>query len=111
MDGEKYDDGKPSFTLVPPRALLEVAEVLTHGAAKYAPENWRKVEDGRGRYLDASLRHSNAWLRGEQADPESGRHPLAHSIASQLFALELDLQEMEREPGGGHGQEAEDVSA
>lgn len=93
MEGVKHDQGKPRMSLVPPRALREVAEVLTLGAAKYEPENWRKVldgPDGPSRYLDAALRHINAYQIGFREDEESGRNHLAHAVCCLLFLVEGD---------------------
>lgn len=86
--GRKDDAGKPTFRLVPPRALLEVARVLEFGARKYDPENWRRVDGIQDRYLDAALRHINAHQRGEDADRETGISHLAHAGCCLLFMLE-----------------------
>ena len=87
--GSKHDSGKPLMGAVPPNALLAVARVLTFGAEKYGRDNWRQVENAGARYLDAALRHINAYQRGEAADPESGESHLAHAVCSLMFMLEL----------------------
>lgn len=87
--GSKHDSGKPLMGAVPPNALLAVARVLTFGAEKYGRDNWRHVENAETRYLDAALRHINAYQRGEAADPESGESHLAHAVCSLMFMLEL----------------------
>lgn len=92
--GSKHDTGKPLMGAVPPNALLAVAKVLTFGAEKYGRDNWRQVENAETRYLDAALRHINAYQRGELADPEGGESHLAHAVCSLMFMLEL--QEGER---------------
>ena len=88
--GIKHDQGKPRFSLVPPLAEMEVVKVLTFGAEKYAPDNWRKIDPIR--YVDAAGRHINAHRRGEQADDESGLHHLAHAICCLMFQLEKALE-------------------
>jgi hypothetical protein len=88
--GVKHDQHKPRFDLIPPHAERQVAEVLEYGARKYAPDNWRKVDDARARYLAAARRHINAWQAHETNDPESGLNHLAHAIASLMFILELE---------------------
>lgn len=70
----KWDKGKPDLALWPPQAFLAVGRVLTYGAAKYTPGNWRKVKERR-RYWSAGLRHVFAGLMGERLDPESGQPP------------------------------------
>ena len=87
--GSKHDSGKPLMGAVPPNALLAVARVLTFGAEKYGRDNWRQVESAETRYLDAALRHINAYQRGESTDPESGESHLAHAVCSLMFMLEL----------------------
>lgn len=87
--GSKHDSGKPVMGAVPPSALLAVARVLTFGAEKYGRDNWQKVENLEVRYLDAALRHINAYQRGEKADPESGESHLAHAVCSLMFMLEM----------------------
>jgi len=90
QEGMKFDDGKARLDLLPPRALLAVGQVLSHGAKKYAPDNWKKVPNGKARYIAASLRHIFAYMGGEMLDPESGEPHLAHAITCLLFALELE---------------------
>ena len=87
--GSKHDSGKPLMGAVPPNAMLAVARVLTFGAGKYGRDNWRQVDSAETRYLDAALRHINAYQRGEAADPESGESHLAHAVCSLMFVLEL----------------------
>jgi hypothetical protein len=98
----KADTGKPRMGLLPPRSVVAVARVLTFGATKYAPGNWRKVDD-RTRYVDALLRHAFAYLSGERVDAESGLPTLAHLLCCGHFLLELDLEDAEQakpEPRG-----------
>ena len=91
--GVKYDNGKPQWSLLPFRALKEVVEVLTYGAKKYAPDNWKKVPDARRRYIDAGFRHFTAYASGETHDPETGKHHLAHAICCLLYLIAFDLGE------------------
>lgn len=90
--GRKDDLGKPRYDLLPPKALKEVVQVLTHGAGKYAPENWRQVEGWRWRYMRAGFGHLWDWWGGEKVDKESGLPHLAHAICSLMFLLELDRE-------------------
>lgn len=85
----KFDKGKPRFGLLPPMALEQVAEVLTFGAEKYAPGNWKLLEDADARYFDAAQRHLWAYRRGEVSDPESGLPHLAHAMCCLMFMAEL----------------------
>ena len=94
--GRKFDDGKARWDLLPWVATSEVVAVLTAGAKKYAPENWRYVPEWHWRYHAATLRHIVAWARGEKIDPETGLHHLSHAICCLMFLLELDLIEMRK---------------
>lgn len=90
--GKKYDGGKPMFALIPPLAELEVAKVLTFGAEKYAPDNWRHVDDSFSRYLSAARRHINMVQLGESHDQETNLHHYAHAICCLMFLLEKELE-------------------
>jgi hypothetical protein len=91
--GVKYDNGKPQWSLLPFKALSQVVEVLTYGAKKYAPDNWKKVPDARRRYIDAGFRHFTAYASGETHDPETGKHHLAHAVCCLLYLIAFDLGE------------------
>lgn len=78
-----------------PLAVTEVAKVIDYGAKKYDRKNWALVDD-KERYESASLRHQISFHNGEYLDEESGLQHLAHSIASQLFLLELKLRERKK---------------
>ena len=96
-EGKKYDGGKPRMDLLPPNAIIEVAKVLAFGAEKYAPENWRKLEDLQNRYTGASLRHVFAHMDKERLDKETHLSHLAHAICCLLFKLEIELEETSEE--------------
>lgn len=93
----KHDQEKPMLHLWPPRAFLAVGRVLTHGAKKYSPDNWRKVDDT-GRYMGAALRHLFAYMKGEKYDADSGEPHLAHALCCIAFMLELDEEKPDTRP-------------
>lgn len=86
MGAIKQDQGKPRYDLLPGDALDQIAQVLTYGADKYSPRNW---ESGMawGRLFAALMRHCWAFWRGEDADPETGMHHIAHAGACVLMLL------------------------
>lgn len=87
----KFDGDKVRYDLVPPKALKYVAEVLTYGARKYKPGNWRSVrEEELFRYVGAMMRHTEAYRSGEWLDPETGLPHLAAVAVNAMFLLELD---------------------
>ena len=85
--GVKFDKDKPKWNLLPWDELEDVVEVLTFGAKKYAPDNWKFVDDANNRYMDAAMRHLVAHQQGEQRDAESGESHIAHAICCLLFML------------------------
>lgn len=89
--GTKYDDEKPRWGLVPWSSMEEVVVVLTIGARKYSPDNWKFVPNAPERYFDAALRHITAWRAGQKRDPETGRLHLAHAVCCLLFMIWFDL--------------------
>lgn len=93
--GIKYDAGKPRFDLIEPEFTKSVAEVLTFGAEKYAPNSWQHVEDATNRYYASLCRHLNAWRRGEKIDPESGMPHLAHVATNCMFLQHFERNENE----------------
>lgn len=93
-DGIKYDADKPQPRLLPFGPLNQIVDVLTYGARKYAPDNWKIVPNARERYQDALLRHVFAWLDGERVDPESGLHHLAHAGCNILFLLWFEEEDV-----------------
>lgn len=86
--GRKDDSGKLRYSLIPPYALEQVAKCLTTGASKYAPDNWKYVDKAKQRYLDALIRHTEAYRKGETADAEGNDH-LAAIAVNALFLLEF----------------------
>lgn len=91
--GLKHDQEKAQWDLLPWKEMSSVVDVLTFGAKKYKPNNWRKVEQGERRYTAAALRHLSAIGSGEQTDKETGFSHYAHAICSLLFAFWHSRQE------------------
>lgn len=89
-EGRKDDVAKERWDLFPWATAGDVVDVLTYGAEKYAPENWRKVENWRDRYWAATQRHLYAYRMGEKRDPESDLPHLAHAICCLIFLNELE---------------------
>lgn len=91
--GTKHDKSKAPMSLIPQSALYEVAEVFGFGAKKYGPHNWRGGLEW-SRLSDALLRHVNAWIDGEELDPESGKSHLAHAACNLLMLLESQQKQL-----------------
>lgn len=73
------------FDLTSQEVFTDIAEVLTFGARKYKPNNWRQCDDF-GRYLAAAWRHWFAiYEQDELVDPESGLKHIAHFMTNIMF--------------------------
>jgi len=93
-EGQKFDQGKPDWSLVPWEELEEVVKVLTHGKEKYGAQNWKMVPEARDRYFAAAQRHLAAFRRArfdtrspfDAVDSESKLHHLATLRAASCFS-------------------------
>lgn len=92
-NGQKHDQNKPRYSLLPSATLNHVIAVLEFGADKYGVDNWQQVQNLRTRYYDACMRHIDSWWSGEINDIESGKHHLAHAICCLLFLMWFDFKE------------------
>lgn len=82
----KQDTDKPMVSLIEPKFILGIAEVLTFGAKKYEIDGWKKAKlSDMRRYKDALLRHTLAYIDGETIDPESGLSHLYHISCNTMF--------------------------
>ena len=88
----KFDERKLPLDLLPFEALEKIAEVLEHGAIKYAAHNWRKGIKW-SRLIAALFRHLFQFARGENIDPDSGLTHLAHAGCCLLFLLSYQTLE------------------
>lgn len=102
--GMKYDSAKPDLVgvcMLPPELvtyLSQVQDVIDYGAAKYSPDNWKLVANGKRRYASAAIRHLVAMVRGQWIDPESGLPHVAHVIVNVLFVAWLIQHGNKNEP-------------
>lgn len=82
--GDRYNQGKIQWGLVPQKSLIPMVRVLEFGARKYSPWNWAKglptVE-----ICESLKRHLDAFLAGEDNDPESGLSHIGHIQCNALF--------------------------
>ena len=101
MQGKKLDQNKPRMSLLPKGALNAVIRVLEFGATKYQVDNWKHVPEAKTRYYDAMQRHIDAWWQGEQKDPETGEHHLAHAICCGMFLWWFDDMDSKVLAGSG----------
>ena len=90
--------------LWPETATLYGCLGLLDGALKYGRANWRETGVRATIYVDALKRHANAWLEGEDFDPDSGVPHLAHALACLAILVDAEaagkLNDDRAYPGG-----------
>lgn len=86
--GDRHNNGKDRYDLLPGRAIHELVEVFTFGAEKYDSRNWEKGLSYTAT-IGSLLRHTFAFIRGENKDPESGCHHMAHAAFNCLALVEF----------------------
>lgn len=84
MSGKRFNEGKLKWSLVPQSALIPMVRVLEYGTLKYSAYNWAKglsvVE-----ICESLKRHLDAFMEGEDNDPESGLSHIGHLQCNGLF--------------------------
>lgn len=88
LTGLNYDNGKSRVDLIPGQAIKQIGDVMAAGCQKYDVDNWRGGTEWRKQY-GSLLRHCLAWIDGEDKDPETGCHHMAHVAARAIFLLEF----------------------
>jgi hypothetical protein len=78
---------KPKYSLMPQKALLEVAKVFTYGEHKYDAYNYSKGEYVTT-YIDEAMRHINDFLCNEDIDKETKTNHLVNAAADILMTLD-----------------------
>jgi hypothetical protein len=81
------------FSLIPPEFLWELAKHYGVGARKYDRKNWEKGYAW-SLSLDASQRHLNQWLRGEDFDQETMTNHLICAIWHLIALYTFDWREI-----------------
>jgi hypothetical protein len=89
--GRKETAGKLRWDLLPIEPIREVVRVLTYGAKKYSPHNWKHVPNAVEEYYAAMMRHVTEWRLGVHVDPETNIHHLAHAMCDAAFILWFEL--------------------
>lgn len=82
--GLKYDNNKPSLSLIDPSFLEGLAKVLDFGKEKYGAHNWRSGISV-SRLISAIYRHLGEINRGSDLDSESGLPHVYHLASNVMF--------------------------
>lgn len=84
---------KSGVQMLDPRFLIGIGDVLTHGASKYAANNWLRGMSWTV-VFGAVLRHLFAWFMGERLDRKekggSGLPHLYHAACGIMFLAHYD---------------------
>ncbi len=83
---------KAPLQYIPMTALIHEAHAFDDGQMKYGPFNWRHTGVSLSTYYAAAMRHLMQYWDGEDYDPISGVHHLAHARA--CCAILLDTFEL-----------------
>ena len=87
--GARRTDRKPRFDLIPFEFLEAFAEVLTRGANKYGPYNWKRGQ--KDFFLDAwnhAFVHLQRFKEGDHSEDHLGH--LACNVAFMVWAVKSD---------------------
>lgn len=80
----RYNEGKLRYDLLEPFAIQELVKVFTKGANKYADWNWLAGGMDYSKMLASLKRHIAAFEMGEDFDPETSCHHMAHAAWNSL---------------------------
>jgi len=89
---DRYNSGKPKWSLVHFESLLPLVQVLEYGAVKYAPRNWMKPMPPE-EILESMQRHLAKLFDGEQYDEESKLLHIGHIMCNAMFYTYQKQQE------------------
>lgn len=82
--GLRYNTGKRKWSLVPFFVFDPMVRVLEFGAEKYDSWNWTKGLSW-NETCESLLRHTHAFMRGEDCDQESKLHHIGHMMCNVMF--------------------------
>ncbi len=81
---DRFNNGKPKWSLVDFSALIPLVQVLEFGAEKYSKDNWKKGLP-HTQIIDSMQRHIVAILDGQDIDPESNLPHIGHILCNAMF--------------------------
>jgi hypothetical protein len=90
-EGMRFNDNKMRFDLIPLEWEVELARVLTIGAAKYTEDNWLKGMPWKKIY-SSMVRHANKFRSGMSLDQETRCHHLAMVAWNALALMSYEMR-------------------
>ena len=94
MPGDRFNEGKPKWSLVDFKSLEPMVRVMEFGTEKYGLDNWKKGLNKK-EILESMLRHIFALLDGENIDKESKLPHIGHIQSNALFYAYMERLENE----------------
>lgn len=82
-------DGKPRYSLIPPKPLERVAMHFTDGADKYGDFNWHLGQPS-SRVIDSLMRHVEKYRAGLKDEDH-----LAAIVVNAMFLMEFEGTELD----------------
>lgn len=109
----RYDSEKNRLDLVTPQIIEEIGKVLTFGAKKYKPSNWREGMSW-SRCIGSLKRHITEFEKLNDFDNESSLLHLSHAACNIMFLLDYykshpELDDRYRQPNKKIGLDIDDV--
>lgn len=104
---------KIPYSCLPVPVIAEIAVAMFEGALKHGRHNYRKAEVIASIYFDAAKRHMDAFMEGEDIDPDSDIHHLSKAIASLIVLRDGIMNGMcidDRPPKSMNGKWMEDLN-
>ena len=89
---QAFGDLKVPLQYIPPTAIVALGIGLAEGGRKYGPFNWRDIPVEYMTYVGAVMRHLQAWIDGQDFDPDSGNPHLYHAIASLAILIDAEAE-------------------
>lgn len=83
----RFNNGKLRYDLLDAYAIQELVRVFSKGAEKYEDGNWLKGGMKTSVMLASLKRHIAAFELGEDIDPETGCHHMAHAAWNALAVV------------------------
>ena len=82
--GDRFNEGKPQWSLIDFKSIEPMVRVLEYGKEKYGLGNWQLGLD-KTQICESLLGHVFSYLNGELIDKESGVKHTGHMLANAMM--------------------------
>lgn len=94
MAADRFNEGKLKWSLIDFESFEDMVRVLEFGTEKYGVDNWKKGLPTK-EIVESMLRHTFAYLNGENLDPESGFSHIAHIQCNAMYLAYMNKHKPE----------------